>query len=258
MTSRKEQKLQARAARLAREAKLKADQRRRRLLRRASALAAVIVGVGVAGIVLATGGGANPPSLAALPLRPLALIGRLRSPGPPGPLGAEGVPVPSAAGLASAGARAGSAPVDGIRCLGGEQVAFHIHAHLTLFVHGKPRQVPYGVGINNPAVSQTPAGAYVGGGSCFYWLHSHAADGIIHIESPIERVYTLGEFFDVWGQQLGPARVGPVAGRVTAIYDGQLYQGNPRNIPLTAHAQIQLEVGTPLVSPDAIAFPQGL
>ena len=258
MTSRKEQKLQARAARHAREDKLKADQRRRRLLRRASALAAVIVGIGVAGIVLATGGGANPPSLAALPLRPLALLGRLRSPGPPGPLGAEGVPVPNAPGLASAGARAGSAPVDGIRCLGGEQVAFHIHAHLTLFVHGKPRQVPYGVGINNPAVSQTPAGAYVGGGSCFYWLHSHAADGIIHIESPIERAYTLGEFFDIWGQPLGPARVGPAVGRVTAIYDGRLYQGNPRNIPLTAHAQIQLEVGTPLVSSDAIAFPQGL
>jgi len=98
----------------------------------------------------------------------------------------------------------------------------------------------------------------VGGGSCFYWLHTHAADGIIHIESPIERTYTLGDFFDIWGQRLGPARVGPVAGRVTAIYDGRLFGGNPRDIPLTRHAQIQLEVGAPLVSPSAIAFPQGL
>jgi hypothetical protein len=37
-----------------------------------------------------------------------------------------------------------------------------------------------------------------------------------------------------------------------------VYQGNPRNIPLTAHAQIQLEVGTPLVAPVSITWPSGL
>lgn len=31
-----------------------------------------------------------------------------------------------------------------------------------------------------------------------------------------------------------------------------------RGIPLTTHAQIQLEVGAPLVAPDGIAFPAGL
>jgi hypothetical protein len=31
-----------------------------------------------------------------------------------------------------------------------------------------------------------------------------------------------------------------------------------RNIPLTAHAQIQLEVGTPLVAPVSITWPSGL
>ena len=29
------------------------------------------------------------------------------------------------------------------------------------------------------------------------WLHTHAADGIVHIESPVDRTYTLGNFFDV-------------------------------------------------------------
>jgi hypothetical protein len=37
-----------------------------------------------------------------------------------------------------------------------------------------------------------------------------------------------------------------------------VFKGDPRDIPLTAHAQIQLEVGTPLVAPEQITFPQGL
>jgi hypothetical protein len=98
----------------------------------------------------------------------------------------------------------------------------------------------------------------VGAGTCFYWLHTHAADGIIHIESPIARTFTLGDFFDVWGQKLGPERVGPSPGPVTALIDGHVYRGNPRDIPLTAHAQIQLEVGRPLVAPVSITFPSGL
>jgi hypothetical protein len=45
---------------------------------------------------------------------------------------------------------------------------------------------------------------------------------------------------------------------VVAIYNGQVYQGNPRDIPLTAHAPIQLQVGTPLVEPQQITFPSDL
>jgi len=43
-----------------------------------------------------------------------------------------------------------------------------------------------------------------------------------------------------------------------ALYDGKVYHGNPRDIPLTAHAQIQLEIGTPLVAPQPVVFPAGL
>jgi hypothetical protein len=137
-------------------------------------------------------------------------------------------------------------------------VLFHIHAHLTVFLNGAPRRIPYGIGIPGAQVTPTPAGPYVAAGSCFYWLHTHAADGIIHIESPVQRTYTLGNFFDVWGQRLSPSEVGPVAGLVTAIYNGQVFRGNPRDVPLTKHAQIQLEVGRPLVAPVRISFPPGL
>ena len=120
------------------------------------------------------------------------------------------------------------------------------------------RRVPYAVGIEHPQTTRTPQGIFVGGGDCFYWLHTHAADGIIHIESPVARTFTLGDFFDIWRQELGPNQVGPASGHVTAFYNGRLVHGNPRQIPLTAHAQIQLDIGRPLIAPVSIAFPQGL
>jgi hypothetical protein len=90
------------------------------------------------------------------------------------------------------------------------------------------------------------------------WLHTHAADGIVHIESPVQRTYTLGEFFDIWDQPLTRRRVGPVRGTVTALFDGRVFTRNPRTIPLLAHSQIELEVGRPLVAPEQIASPSGL
>src|SRR5262249_46869943 len=147
---------------------------------------------------------------------------------------------------------------DGISCERNEQTLFHIHAHLAVFVSGTPRQVPAGIGIPGAQAQNTARGPFIGGGTCFYWLHTHAADGILHIESPVHRTYTLGNLVDEWGQPLGPGQVGPAAGKVTAIYNGKVYLGNPRDIPLTAHAQIELEVGRPLVAPQPITFPAGL
>ena len=90
------------------------------------------------------------------------------------------------------------------------------------------------------------------------WLHTHAADGIIHIESPVQRTYTLGEFFDIWGQALTQRHAGRARGTVTALFNGRVFTGNPRRIPLLAHSQIELEVGRPLVAPEKITFPPGL
>jgi hypothetical protein len=261
MSSRKEQKLQARADRLAREAELTAQRARKRMLVIAGgvvALVASVAAVGAAFIVSGQARASRASSAPVLRLSPLAQAGRLRSPGASGSLGPEGVPIPAAPDLASTSGGVTSGSVDGVQCLGAEQLLFHIHAHLTVFVNGHARRIPYGIGIPGGQVQQTPAGAYVGGGSCFYWLHTHAADGIIHIESPVQRTYTLGDLFDIWGQTLNSTRVGPAAGRVTAIYNGRLYLASPRDIPLTAHAQIQLDVGRPLVGPVRIAFPPGL
>ncbi len=228
---------------------------RRRLRATIGVVATLATLATTAALTLARSSGA---SSAPLPLAALATLGHLRSVGS-GPLGPEGVPIPQGAALGRTRLVAPGKRIDGITCQAGEQVLFHIHAHLTIFVRGAAREVPAGIGIAPPyQVEATPGGAFVAAAACFMWLHTHAADGIIHTESPVQRTYTLGDFFDIWGQQLNRNQVGPAHGRVTALFNGQVFTGSPRKIPLLAHAQIQLEIGRPLVVPQKIAFPQGL
>ena len=236
-------------------------QRRRRRLWLAGLGAVVVVAAAAVGIALTVSGSsphAASSSSPRLKLASLSTLGTLHPAPSPGPLGPEGVPIPSAPPLAGTSTAATGQPVDGIKCQTSEQVLFHIHSHLTIFVNGLPRQVPAGVGIPGARAQNTPRGPFISSGTCFYWLHTHAADGIIHTESPVHRTFTLGNFFNVWGQPLGPGQVGPARGHVTAIYNGRAYQGNPRDIPLNAHAQVQLEVGKPLIGPTSITWPSGL
>ena len=243
-------------------ARMRAEQarRRRRWIRLVSgAAAATVISVAAAIVLAVTGGsGAAGGATSGLSLAPLSTLGALQPAPAPGVTGPEGVPVPAAAPLAGTATAATGQPVDQISCQTGEQTLFHIHAHLAIFVNGKAWQIPAAIGIPGAQAQQTPNGPYIATGSCFYWLHTHAADGIIHIESPVQRTYTLGDFFDEWGQPLGPTQAGPATGRVVTLYNGQVYQGNPRDIPLDAHAQIQLEIGTPLIAPQPVTFSAGL
>ena len=263
-TKAREAKTRGAAAR-ARVAEMRAREaaRKRRRNWLAGIGAAVVVIIAAVAITLAVTSNSGSPASAAggtpkLKLASLSTLGTLKPLPSPGPNGPEQVPVPPAPALASTATKATGKTVDGISCDTTEQLVFHIHAHLTVFVNGAAQQIPASIGIPGARAENTPTGPYIASGSCFYWLHTHAADGIIHIESPVHRTYTLGDFFDIWGQPLGPDQVGPARGPVTAIYNRQVYRGNPRNIPLEKQAQIQLEVGKPLISPASITFPNGL
>lgn len=259
MASRKAEKERLRQERLARERELAAAARRRRLFQiYGSGAVAVLAAVVIVVVVLVSASNHSSHSWHPV-LKTASLTGLKLKPAPPGgPPGPEGIPIPSGAPvLASNASAARGGTVDGIRCpIGaGEQTLFHVHTHLTIFVNGSPRQVPYGIGIAKPLqLERTSSGPFVAGGPCFYWLHTHANDGIIHIESPVVRTYALGQFFDIWGQPIGPDQVGSAKGKVTAFYNGKLYVGNPGNIPLGNHVQIQLDVGTPLVAPQKVSF----
>jgi hypothetical protein len=201
-----------------------------------------------------------PPAVPSDELAAPESAGSLVDPGSPGVEGPEQNPIPDGPELAPTGFLRPGGTVDGIRCSKHEKFLFHVHTRLTVFVSGKPRQIPAAIGIAPPlGIDHKPNGQFfVNNGDCFAWLHTHTPDGIIHIESPIQRRFTLGNFFDVWGQPLGPNRVGPQRGHVTAFFNGKRYLGDPRNIPLGRHVEIQLDVGDPLVAPEHIPFGGGL
>jgi len=169
----------------------------------------------------------------------------------PGP---EGIPLEKGPQLAPAGTTTQGATVDGVHCEAQEQVVYHIHAHLQVYVDGKPRALPAAIGMVGPVSEQTPYGPFYGAEQCYYFLHTHASDGIIHIESPSVRIYTLGNFFDEWNQPLSGAQVAGDKGKVTAFVNGKPWTKDPRAIPLVPHASIQLDVGSPVVPAREISW----
>lgn len=142
--------------------------------------------------------------------------------------------------------------VDGIACGTQEYATLHVHTHLALFYKGKQMQVPEFIGFA-PNLA----------GGCLYWIHTHDGSGIIHVEAPDIAPpqggpYTLGMLFDLWGVALDRSNVAGLAGPVTAYVNGTQYDGDLRTIPLSAHQQIVLEIGTPVVPPPNYAFPPGV
>jgi hypothetical protein len=130
--------------------------------------------------------------------------------------------------------------VGGISCDAQEGQRIHIHQHLVILDHGKPVPIPPNVG--------QPSGK-----RCIYWLHTHTPDGFIHIEAPLDRSFTLGDFFTVWGQPLtGTTAASAHLARGDSLkvwVNGEPFAGDPRSVPLTAHADIVIQVGPPYTQP---------
>jgi hypothetical protein len=153
---------------------------------------------------------------------------------------------------------AATAPdINGISCDALEATIVHIHVHLAVFLNGEEQEIPFGVGIGEPwQVAATSRGPFVTNGSCFYWLHTHTGDGVVHIESPVRRRFTLGDFFAVWQVPLSTTQVGNAQGPLITYVNGQLASTNPPDIPLLPHERIQLDVGTD-VPPRPFEFAPG-
>jgi hypothetical protein len=139
-----------------------------------------------------------------------------------------------------------------------EFFAYHVHAHLDVFVNGKPIPVPAGIGINihDPAVhhARLPDGTEAYGGisscgkPCISPLHTHDDTGILHTESARAHPNSLGQFFTEWDVRLDKSCVGGYCAPATSVLvyvDGDRYLGNPAAILLTNHKEIAIVVGTP-------------
>ena len=131
--------------------------------------------------------------------------------------------------------------VEGIECDTTEYSVFHVHAHLDIFVNGHPLTIPALIGIE--------------GNTCLYWLHTHATDGVLHIESPQERGFTLGQFFNIWQS----TSTGLPPSEEPIIYvNGQVVTTSLKDTPLHAHDEIVLVYGNPPTNiPAFYQFPEG-
>lgn len=131
-------------------------------------------------------------------------------------------------------------PVDSIYCDQLEQTAYHVHAHLTIYINGKQVTVPQGVGI---AADQ----------SCFYWLHTHTTDGVVHIEFPRTGSPTLGNFLDIWRQefsQLGFHNELASSADWTVYVDGKQVTSDFNHLILRPHQVITIAYNSPGIKPD--------
>ena len=157
---------------------------------------------------------------------------------------------------------AGPQKVAGIPCDQLQHSQVHYHTALQIIYHGVTTNLTDDIGIQTDST-----GANV---SCYYWLHVHAQNkNVIHIESPANDTFTLGQFFDVWNawsqangkgaQKLDATHVatftlGPDDKIVTYVDlgDGKgatVYSGDPRAIVLRQHEVITIEITPPDVTP---------
>jgi hypothetical protein len=228
--------MNAQQARRRREATRARQAARRRQRRRRLGIATVLAAVLVAGI----GGLA------------VSAANRDRQPATsPGPLaGLQTGPAPWEANTADLAQRLQAIGVPPLSPM--EGTAVHIHQHLDLYVDGRKVLVPAGIGID-PAVGYAP-------------LHTHDPSGVIHVESPTVRSYTLGEFFAVWGVRITPSCLGGSCaggGRQLRVFvDGRADRGDPTTLALAPHQELVVAFGTaaqlPSPVPSTYPFPPGL
>jgi hypothetical protein len=133
-----------------------------------------------------------------------------------------------------------SPAIAGISCDRMEGNRLHIHQHIAIFDHGKQVPIPENIG-------QRPLS------HCLYWVHTHTPDGIIHVEAPTERAFTLGDFFQVWGQPLSKTEAATAhagkAGALKVFVNGKPYVGDPAAIKLEEHTDIVIQAGPPFPTP---------
>jgi hypothetical protein len=139
----------------------------------------------------------------------------------------------------------------GLDALPREALKVHIHQRMAVLVNGKFFPLPAGIGIDR-------------NGKFITELHTHDDSGIIHVEAPAPRKFTLGEFFDVWGLRFTKDCLGGYCTngnkKVRVWTDAKPVKGDPRKIVLTEHLSIVVAYGTrksvPPI-PKHFPFPQG-
>jgi|SRR5215472_8710492 len=143
--------------------------------------------------------------------------------------------------------------IDKINCRAFLNNQYHHHVHLSMFVNGEQIALPRGTGMKNPG-----KGNFVYHATCAYWLHTHDATGIIHIEPPNGNTYNLKQYFDIWGEPLSTNGFAGYTGAVAVYIDGVLQPGmDPNQVQFSPYEEITLVIGTPPSWIPVYLFPAG-
>jgi len=186
--------------------------------RKRNRLAAILVGVGAAGIVAAI-------------LIVMSASGDGDSTGQGDLPGMLTTPAPWPNNVEQLGERLDQLDLPGL-----SEVVNHIHVPMTISVEGEPVVIPANVGFDEANGIFSP-------------IHTHDESGTMHVEADdAAYVGTLGQVFDVWGLRFtadclgGYCASGDAALRV--FVDGEEFTGDPRTVPLEDGKAIVVTFGT--------------
>lgn len=118
---------------------------------------------------------------------------------------------------------------------------YNVHAHLSILVNNEPQAIPKYVGA-------APSGQT----HCFYPIHTDFSSGRVHVISAASGTFTLGQMFQIWGQQLTSTNVAGITGLPVEVYitdngtSTKVEEADWSNIELKDHRLITIELGTPL------------
>ena len=169
----------------------------------------------------------------------------------PVPIGAGSLYHPQPRGILVAGRRG----VGSLRCSSSTRARFG--THLELFGRGLVMIVPAGIGIAPPLRTDGP---FITAGACSYPARTREPTGVIEVARGTR--VTLGGFFALWGQPLGPRRLAGFRAvgseRVRAWVNGLPWPSELRAIPLRPHDEIVLELGAFVAPHASYRFRKGL
>lgn len=115
------------------------------------------------------------------------------------------------------------------------QLKMHNHVQLSIIINNQQVRIPANIGIDSTLYRNHSLDAYGTANPQVAPLHTHDADGTIHIESTELRSFTLGDFLDIWGLDF--------AGRtVVLLVDRSNIQTDYRNYVLRDGEQLILNV----------------
>jgi len=139
----------------------------------------------------------------------------------------------------------------GLPAMSSEGSVAHYHAHLDVIVNGSPVTVPANIGIDASSRTISP-------------LHTHTADGIVHIEAEQDANFTVGQLLVEWGVKLDKNCLATYCtddkNQLLAFKNGKP-EADPGGIVLKSHDEVVLWYGpkgtTPTV-PASFEFEGGL